>query len=107
MYAQTSTHRPQTTNTTSGTAAPSRAVLQTRPMIQRALIRSWEYQRPYRITIVAIRMLVVLWLLFLAGELTTNGYAAGWALVPAAFGVFAIALWVFRTAAAGWPVDQA
>jgi hypothetical protein len=73
-------------------------------MIQRALIRSWEYIRPVRIGILVVRLLVVLWLLFLGGALMSAGYAWGAALLPAAVAVFAIALWVFKTAEKGWPV---
>jgi len=41
-------------------ARPTRPVLRTRPRIQRALIRSWEYIQPVRVTILTIRLLVVL-----------------------------------------------
>jgi hypothetical protein len=103
MYAQTSTHRPSTV----AAPAPSRAVLQTRPLIQRAVIRSWEYRRPYRIAILAIRLLVALWLLVLTAILTSYDYQVGWALLPAAICVAAIAVWVYQTADKGWPVDKA
>ena len=39
MYAQTDTIAPVSG---SSAARPTRATLQTRPLIQRALIRSWE-----------------------------------------------------------------
>lgn len=90
----------------SSTARPTRATLQTRPMIQRTLIRSWEYIRPIRISILIVRLLVVLWLLFLGGALMWAGYAWGAALLPAAVATFAVALWVFNTAEKGWPVAQ-
>jgi hypothetical protein len=106
MYAQISAHRPQIPADAT-TATPSRAVLQTRPRIQRAIIRSWEYRRPVRITFLAIRMLVVLWLFFLAVIMASNGIPAGWALVPTAIGVFALSLWIFHTADKGWPVVNA
>ena len=106
MYAQTSgtvlqppTHAANTT--------PSRATLKTRPRIQRALIRSWEYSLPVRITVLAIRLLVVMWLFVLTSVLVSNGTAWGWTLPPAAVAVFAIALWVFTTAQKGWPVADA
>jgi hypothetical protein len=82
----------------------SRATLQTRPLIQRACIRSWEYSRPIRITVLAIRMLVVMWLFVLTGLLVSHGYAGAYALVAAAAGVFAFGLRVFKTAEKGWPV---
>ena len=83
------------------TARPTRATLRTRPRIQRALIRSWEYIRPIRITILAIRLLVVLWLFVLCSVLTSAGNPWGWTLVPAAVAVFALSVWVFSTAAKG------
>lgn len=108
MYAQT-----DNTVTTSENAVPlmamsaSRATLQTRPRIQRSIIRSWEYIRPIRITILVIRLLVVLWLVILATLLVSSGNAWGWALLPAAVAVFAFGVWVFNTAAKGWPVVKA
>ena len=86
---------------------PSRATLQTRPRIQRALIRSWEYSRPVRITVLVIRLLVVMWLFVLTNLLVSNGIAWGWALPPAAVAVFALSLWVFTTAQKGWPTADA
>ena len=106
MYAQTSGKVIQppanATNTT-----PSRAILKTRPLIQRASIRSWEYIRPVRITVLVIRLLVVMWLFVLTDLLVSAGHPWGWLLVPAALAVFAIALWVFYTADKGWPVVKA
>ena len=103
MYAQTSEKVIQppadATNTT-----PSRSTLQTRPRVQRACIRSWEYIRPIRITVLVIRMLVVMWLFVLTDLLVSNGIAWGWTLPPAAVAVFAVSLWVFTTAEKGWPV---
>jgi hypothetical protein len=103
MYAQTSEKVPLATSTTN----PTRAALQTRPDIQRALIRSWEYRRPIRITVLAIRLLVTMWLFVLTAILVSHGYTAGYALVPAALGVFAFGLWVFKTAEKGWPAVKA
>jgi hypothetical protein len=88
-------------------ARPTRATLQTRPRFQRSVIRSWEYIRPVRISILVVRLLVVFWLLFLGAMLTQAGYAVGWTLVPAAVAVLAFSLWVFSIAAKGWPVDKA
>jgi len=108
MSAQTSEHvTPTPVSPSSSTATPTRATLQTRPRIQRVCIRSWEYVRPVRITVLVIRLLVVLWLFFLTDILVSNGFAWGWALLPTAVAVFAIALWVFNTAEKGWPVVKA
>jgi hypothetical protein len=106
MSAQTSekvTQAPADGTTT----RPTRAALKTRPRIQRALIRSWEYSRPFRITVVIIRLLVVVWLLVLTNLLVSNGFAWGWTLPPAAVAVLAITLWVYTTAQKGWPVVDA
>jgi hypothetical protein len=106
MYAQTSEKVIQPpANATHAT--PSRATLKTRPRIQRACIRSWEYNRPVRIAVLVIRLLVVLWLFVLTGLLVSNGFAWGWTMAPTAVAVFAIALWVFTTAEKGWPVADA
>lgn len=91
----------------SSAARPARDTLRTRPRIQRTLIRSWEYIRPVRVGILIVRLLVVLWLLFLGGALTSAGSAWGWTLLPAAAAVFALSLWVFTTAAKGWPAVEA
>ena len=106
MYAQTSEHVLQPSSDAANTT-PSRATLQTRPRIQRALIRSWEYIRPVRITVLVIRLLVVMWLFVLTDLLVSNGIAWGWSLPPAAVAVFALSLWVFTTAQKGWPVVDA
>jgi hypothetical protein len=105
MYAQNDTvpsSRPSAARPNA-----SRATLQTRPRIQRALIRYWEYIRPVRVTVLVIRLLVVLWLFLLTDLLVSNGFAWGWAMLPAAVAVFAIALWVFTTAQKGWPAVDA
>ena len=101
MYAQTDTIAPVSG---SPAARPTRATLQTRPRIQRALIRSWEYIPAVRFTVLIVRLLVVLWLLFSAAALTAAGIGWGLILLPAAVAVFAIAFWVFNTAKKGWPV---
>jgi hypothetical protein len=88
----------------SSAARPARATLRTRPRIQRALIRSWEYSQPVRVTVLVFRLLVVLWLIFLSGALLSAGSVWGWTLLPAAAAVLAIGVWVFTTAAKGWPV---
>jgi len=81
----------------------SRATLKTRPRIQRTSIRSWEYLQPARATVLVIRLIVVLWLLVLSALLLSAGNAWGWTLLPAAAGVLAFSVWVFTTAAKGWP----
>ena len=103
MYVHTDNTAPPSS---SSTARPTRATLRTRPPIQRATIRSWEYIKPVRVTVLAIRMLVVLWLLFLGGALMSAGITVGWTLLPTAVAVFAISLWVFSTAAKGWPAAE-
>ena len=106
MSAQTSEKVIQTPADVTDTR-PTRATLQTRPRIQRALIRSWEYRRPFRITVLIIRMLVVMWLFVLTSLLVSNGFGWGWAMPPAAVAMLAITLWVFTTAQKGWPVVDA
>ena len=85
----------------SSTARPTRATLRTRPRIQRTFIRSWEYIRPIRVTILAIRLLVVLWLVVLGAAFMSAGHTWGWILLPAAVAVFAVSVWMFSTAAKG------
>jgi hypothetical protein len=72
--------------------------------IQRALIRSWEYIQPVRVTLLVIRLLVVLWLVIFGAVLLSAGNTWGWTLLPAAVAVAALSVWVFTTAAKGWPV---
>jgi len=106
MYAQTDTIAPSSSPSATRLAT-SRAALQSRPPIQRVLIRSWEYIQPVRLAVLGIRILVTLWLVFLGALLLSAGNASGWALFPAAAAVAAISLWVFTTAAKGWPVVKA
>jgi hypothetical protein len=80
-----------------------RATLRTRPRNQRILIRSWEYIPAARVTILVIQLLVVLWITFLGAALLWEHHAWGWALLPAAVAVLALSVWVFTTAAKGWP----
>ena len=103
MYAQTDTIAPVPG---ASTARPTRVTLRTRPRIQRTLIRSWEYIPAVRISVLIVRLLAVLWLLFLGAALTAAGTGWGLTLLPAAVGVFAIAFWVFNTAKQGWPVAK-
>jgi hypothetical protein len=106
MYAQTDATAPPSSSSALGLTT-SRATLRTRPRIQRILIRSWEYIRPVRVTVLAIRLLVVLWLFVLGGVLLSVGNNWGWTLLPAAVAVAAFSRWVFTTAAKGWPVVEA
>ena len=85
----------------------SRATLQTRPLIQRAFIRSWEYIPPVRVTVLAIRLLVALWLVVLGVLLLSANSGWGLALLAAAVAVAASGAWVFTTAGKGWPVNEA
>jgi hypothetical protein len=98
MYAQKDNTAP---SSRSFAARPTRDALRTRPRIQRTLIRSWEYIQPIRVTILAIRVLVVLWLLVLGNVLMSAGNTWGWTLLPAAVAAFALSVWVFSTAAKG------
>jgi hypothetical protein len=98
MYAQKVDTAP---SSRSSAARPTRATLRTRPRIQRTLIRSWDYIRPIRVTILAIRLLVVLWLVVLGAVLMSAGYTWGWILLPAAVAMLALSVWAFSTAAKG------
>jgi hypothetical protein len=88
-------------------ARPTRATLQTRPRIQRALIRSWEYAQPVRVTFLVFRLLSVLFLAVVGVALLSAGYGWGWGLLLLAAAVLAGGVWVFSTAAKGWPVAGA
>jgi len=103
VYAQID----RTASPSPSTSRPTRATLRTRPRIQRALIRSWEYIRPVRVSILIVRLLVVLWLVALGALLMSAGSTWGLTLLPAAAAVLAISLWVFTTAAKGWPASDA
>jgi hypothetical protein len=46
-------------------------------------------------------------LVFLGAVLLSAGNAWGWTLLPAAAAVAALSVWVFTTAAKGWPVVEA
>jgi protein-S-isoprenylcysteine O-methyltransferase Ste14 len=92
-----------TTPSRPGTMTASRATLRTRPRNQRILIRSWEYIPVARVTILAIQLLVALWIAFLGVALLWGHNALGWTLLPAAVAVLALSVWVFTTAAKGWP----
>jgi hypothetical protein len=104
MYAQIDNTAPLTS---APAARPTRATLRTRPRIQRTLIRSWEYIQPVRVTILVVRMMVVLWLIFVGTMLMSAGHTWGWTLLPAAGAVLAVSVWVYATASKGWPVVEA
>jgi hypothetical protein len=104
MYTQTDNTAP---SSRSSAARPARATLQTRPLIQRTLIRSWEYIKPVRVSVLVIRLLVVLWLVSLGVLLMSAGTTWGWILLPSAVAVLALSVWVFTTAAKGWPAAEA
>ena len=106
MYAQKDTIAPSPRPSALRPTA-SRATLRTRPGIQRAFIRSWEYIRPVRVTVLVIRLMVAVWLAFLGTVLLYAHNTWGWALLPAAVAVAAIGAWVYVTAAKGWPVTEA
>ncbi len=101
MHVQNDSTAP---SSRSSAPRPTRATLQTRPRIQRTLIRSWDYIKPVRVTVLVIRLLVVVWLVFLGAALLSAGNTWGWILPPAAAGVLALSVWIFTTAAKGWPV---
>ena len=92
-----------TTSSRPGTMTASRATLRTRPRNQRILIRSWEYIPAARVTILVIQLLVALWIAFLGAALLWGDNAWGWTLLAAAVAVLALSVWVFTTAAKGWP----
>jgi hypothetical protein len=101
MYAQNDSTGP---SSSSSATRPTRATLRSRPRIQRTFIRSWEYIQPVRVTVLVIRLLVVVWLVFLGAALLSAGNTWGWILPPAAAAVLALSVWIFTTAAKGWPV---
>jgi hypothetical protein len=88
----------------SGTSTASRAALRTRPRIQRVLIRYWEYIPAVRVTVLILRLLAVLVLAVEAIALLSISSWWGLPLLAVAFAVLPFSLWVFTTAAKGWPV---
>lgn len=87
----------------SGMSTTSRATLRTRPRIQRTLIRSWEYIPAVRVTVLILRLLAVL--VLLAEGIALLSISSGWGLPLLAlpFVILPFSLWVFTTAAKGWP----
>jgi hypothetical protein len=85
------------------TTTTSRAALRTRPRIQRILIRSWEYIPAVRVTVLAIRLLGLLVLAFVGIALLSISNRWGLPLLALAIAVVPLSLWVFTTAAKGWP----
>jgi hypothetical protein len=87
----------------SGPSTASRATLRTRPRVQRILIRYWEYIPPVRIAILTLRLLAVLVLTVVSIALLSISDAWGLLYLAGAVAVLAFSLWVFSTAAKGWP----
>lgn len=83
-----------------------RSTLRTRPLTQRALIRSWEYIEPVRAALLVFRLVAALFLVIIGIALMVTGYSWGLALLLGAPAVAALAVWVFVTAAKGWPPDR-
>jgi hypothetical protein len=92
------------TSARSGMSTTSRATLRTRPRIQRILIRSWEYIPAVRVTILILRLLAVLVLAVEGIALLGISNWWGLSLLAVAVAVLPLSLWVFSTAAKGWPV---
>jgi hypothetical protein len=87
-----------------GMSTTSRATLRTRPRIQRILIRSWEYVPAFRIAILILRLMAVLVLASVSVGLLSSSNWWGLLSLAATFAVARFSLWVFTTAAKGWPV---
>jgi hypothetical protein len=94
------------TSTAPSRPTVSRAALRNRPTVQRALIRYGEHIKPVRVTVLAIRLLVAAWLVFLGGALLWAGRDWAWLLFLAAVGVAWFGLWTCTTAAKGWPAAK-
>jgi hypothetical protein len=87
----------------SGMSTASRATLRTRPRLQRALIRYWEYIPAVRVTAVILRMVAVLVLVVTGIALVNISNVWGLPVLVLAAVILPFSLWVFRTAAKGWP----
>jgi hypothetical protein len=87
----------------SGMSTVSRATLRTRPRIQRIVIRSWEYIPAVRVTLLTLRLLAVLVLTVVGIALLSTSNRWGLLDLALAFAVVPFSLWVFTTAAKGWP----
>jgi hypothetical protein len=81
----------------------TRAALRTRPRIQRILIRSLEYIPAVRAAILVLRLLAVGVLIVFGIALLSASNWWGLASLALGFTVAIFALWVFTTAAKGWP----
>jgi hypothetical protein len=88
----------------SGTGAPSRATLRTRPLHQRILIRYWEYIPAFRFAILMLRLLAVV--VLVTSSIAIFSISVGWGLflLAMACAVLPFSLWVYGTASRGWPV---
>jgi hypothetical protein len=87
----------------SGRSTTSRATLRTRPRMQRIMIRSWEYIPAVRVTVLTLRLLAVLVLAVEGIALLSISNGWGLPLLALAFAVLPLGLWIFTTAAKGWP----
>jgi hypothetical protein len=94
----------QGTSQRSSTSTPSRATLRTRPRVQRILIRYWEYIPEVRAGVLALRLLATLVLVITGIALLSSSHWQGLLCLVGALAVASFALWVFTTAAKGWPV---
>jgi hypothetical protein len=81
----------------------TRAALRTRPRVQRILIRSLEYIPAVRAAILILRLLAVGVLAVFGIALLSASNWWGLASLALGFAVVLLALWVFTTAAKGWP----
>ncbi len=88
----------------SGMSTASRATLRTRPRLQRTLIRYWEYIPAVRVTALILRMVAVLVLAVEGIALLSISNVWGLPILALAAVVLPFSLWVFVTAAKGWPV---
>jgi hypothetical protein len=86
-----------------GLSTTSRAVLRTRPRIQRIMIRYWEYIPAVRVAVLTLRLLATLVLVITGIALLSAASWWGLAALAGAVAVASFALWVFTTAAKGWP----
>jgi hypothetical protein len=81
----------------------SRSTLQTRPRIQRILVRSWEYIPAVRTTILTFRLLAVLFLTIVGIVLLSDTNWWGLLMLAVAAAVLPFSVWLFSTGAKGWP----
>jgi hypothetical protein len=107
MYAPTHDGPPSHTSPAGGMIMNSRATLRSRPRIQRILIRSWEYIPAVRVTALVLRLLSVPCLTVVGVALLSISNWWGLLLLTVAVAVVPLGVWIFTTAAKGWPAVQA